>query len=145
MKATLRFAGGAEHARFLRELPARTSKSVQMRALRAGAVPIENAMVLLAPHDPGEPDLRDTITVSSANDDDQVLPGEVAVAIGPSLKGFYGSFQEFGTARHGAQPFARPAFDQNWERSMNLIRQFLWTEMVKRLPTTGIHSGARTL
>lgn len=33
--------------------------------------------------------------------------------VGPTMNAFYGSFQEFGTSRHAAQPFMRPAMDSS--------------------------------
>jgi HK97 gp10 family phage protein len=66
----------------------------------------------------------------------------VAVAVGPSKAGFYGIFQEFGTVHHGAQPFARPAFDQTVQKSLGILAAALWQAIGKRRgPVTGIQTG----
>lgn len=126
---SLQFTGGAEMATRLAELS--VSVNVQRRAVRAAAEPMRRDMSILAPHEPGKPDLRDAMVISpvTKRDDDLVFPQEIAVAVGPSTKGFYGFFQEFGTAFHGAQPFARPAFDQNIATSLRILQEALWASI----------------
>lgn len=147
MNAQLRFAGGRELASFLSKLPERTSKTVQRQALRAAAEPMRGDMATLAPHEPGAPDLRESMTISNVRGGDDVFESETAVAVGPSRAGWYGVFQEFGTVHHGAQPFARPAFDRNLTRSLGILAKELWAAILKRRgPVTGMQTGpGRTL
>jgi HK97 gp10 family phage protein len=70
----------------------------------------------------------------------------VAVAVGPAKNRYYGVFQEFGTVHHGAQPFARPAFDLNVTKSLSILASFMWAAIAKRRgPVTGIRTSERTL
>ena len=43
--------------------------------------------------------------------------------IGPHKNAFYGIFQEYGTAKHGAQPFMRPAWDEKRLESVRVMAQ----------------------
>lgn len=56
---------------------------------------------------------------------DEMMVGEpkvngwkVTVGVGPSKNAFYGRFQEFGTTHHAAQPFLRPAVDENGDQAI---------------------------
>lgn len=40
-----------------------------------------------------------------------------------SRRAFYGMFQEFGTVHHAAQPFMRPAYDENKRRAIQTFRR----------------------
>lgn len=129
MKISMKFEGGAELARALGSLSTRVSKGIQRDALRDAAEPMRREMAVLAPHEPGTPDLRDTMTISNARGADA---NEIAVAVGPSRAGFYGSFQELGTSRHSAQPFARPAFDAKAPQALRILSDVLWRELAGR-------------
>jgi HK97 gp10 family phage protein len=147
MKTNFRFAGGREMAKFLTDLPARTSVTIQRQALRAAAEPMRDDMARLAPHEPGAPDLKESMTVSNVRSGtDEIYASEVAVAVGPAKNRYYGVFQEFGTVHHGAQPFARPAFDLNVTKSLSILASFMWAAIAKRRgPVTGIRTSERTL
>jgi HK97 gp10 family phage protein len=125
----LKFEGGEALAKALGSLSQGVSRRIQREVLKDAAEPMRREMAILAPHEPGAPDLRDSMTISSARGEDEQ---EVAVAVGPSKAGFYGSFQEFGTAHHSAQPFARPAFDAKASESLRLIGQGLWRELAAK-------------
>lgn len=107
-----------------------TSKNLIVRALRVGAEPIREEAQRLAPFETGTLKESMMTTVSEQT-------GTSAVAkIGPSRKGFYGTFQEFGTAHDAAQPFLRPAYDSKVDEALTIISGSLAagieTEMVKR-------------
>lgn len=130
--------------RMLRQLPLRVGRSM----LRAGAIkaaePIRQTMSQLAPHRPGAPDLRSNIGISEIKTKGGAL--EAAVAIGPTREFFYGYYQEFGTSRHGAQPFARPAFDTKTMQSIQILKAELWRALVGRgLSTRAGSSGGGLL
>jgi hypothetical protein len=59
-----------------------------------------------------------------------------AAAVGPSKDTFWGLFQEYGTVRHGAQPFARPGFDATYEESLTIFKNEMWAEILANLPTS---------
>ena len=47
--------------------------------------------------------------------------GVAHIAVGPSSKGYHFLFQEFGTSRHKAQPFLRPAFDEKQHEAIQAM------------------------
>lgn len=104
------------------EFGSNNPKNVLRGALKDGGKVFADAAIPLAPDDPAtvNEDLRDSIRVlSKAAGAEKEQPLEVY--IGPTRRGFYGLFQEFGTARHSAKPFLRPAFDANWRKVLDLI------------------------
>jgi HK97 gp10 family phage protein len=135
----VKFEGGAELASALGELSNRVSRSVLRAALVEAGEPIRGTAAAIAPREPGAPDLADNIVMSNARPED----GSVGIAIGPSTDFFYGSFQEFGTSRHGAQPFLRPAFDSGWKAALGVVRGALWRALIRRglAGTRGSSSG----
>lgn len=135
MKTVLKIEGGAELAAALNRMPTKLSKRVKREALQAAGEPIQKSMSQLAPREPGAPDMADHISMSTTKvegliDNDQTA----AIAIGPERDFYYGLFQEEGTAHHGAQPFARPAFDQNVNRALTVVVDELWWALRKDLP-----------
>jgi HK97 gp10 family phage protein len=124
----MRIEGGAKLAATLRSLPDRVNRSVQREALREAGELIRARASAMAPRAPGAPDLADNIGISNARPED----GAVAIAIGPTKGFFYGYFQEFGTSRHGAQSFMRPAFDGEGGRGLKVIMASLWSALVRR-------------
>lgn len=53
------------------------------------------------------------------------------VFVGPTLDGFYGALQEFGTSRQAAKPFARPAFDEGAPGALDRIKTDLASQIDK--------------
>lgn len=130
MKLRMTFEGGSDLAQALGELPTRLSRSARREALRDAAAPMRARMSQLAPRgNPREPNLKDNIGIGDARGEDQQ---EVAIAVGPTIAGYYGSFQELGTSEHAAQPFARPAFDEQVGASLRILGAALWTILAGR-------------
>lgn len=130
MKVTMKFEGGLELAQALNKLPTRVSKRVIREALERAGEPMRADMARRAPRAPGAPDIADNMVMSPArmqgiSDNDQAA----AIKIGPEKSLFYGLFQEFGTIHHGAQPFARPAFDAGWQKALDSVRASFWTAL----------------
>lgn len=125
----LKFEGGKELAAALAQLPARVSRRFLLESLEESAEPMRDRMESLAPRSPDAPHLRDQMVISRARTEDA---REAAVVVGPTKRGFYGSFQEFGTAHHAPQPFARPAFDQTFAISLQILSQALWRELASK-------------
>lgn len=120
--------GGREMARTLEQMEASMSRRVQIAALKEAAVPMKDRMEELAPRgNPSDPNLYEEIAVSAVTGEDE---RETAVAVGPSRRAFYGSFQEladeYGGVHHPAQPFARPAFDLEAKNSLDILVDELW-------------------
>lgn len=133
MKISMKIQGGAELAKALNALPVRVSKKVMREVLAVAAGPIRSGMESKAPRAPGAPDLADHIVIGNARvegliDNDQTA----AVAIGPERSYYWGLFQEFGTMHHGAQPFARPAFEAGVDKALSEIVRGTWTALAAR-------------
>jgi HK97 gp10 family phage protein len=103
---------------------------VQVDALTDAAEAIRARAAQLAPNRPGGVDLRDEIVVEPASRG-EVGSGDTGVVIGPSQRAFYGSFQEFGTEHHRAQPFMRPAFDENVDGALSTIGDEFWSAIAR--------------
>jgi HK97 gp10 family phage protein len=73
--------------------------------------------------------MADTITVSNARDESSTA---VAVAVGPTKAGWYGSFAELGTSRETPRPFLRPALDQGASGLLRDLARRLWTALAAR-------------
>lgn len=102
---------------------------VSMQALRLGAEPIRSSAARRAPRRAPTPDLADNIVIAplSLRDDETA-----AVKLGPARGFAYGVPEEYGTYKHRAQPFLRPAFDSKWQESLERIRASYWAVLAKR-------------
>lgn len=136
---SMRVEGTRAFAATLNTLSTRVRKSVLHEALEDGAEPIRALMARYAPHEPGPPDIRENMVISRMLRNLDASGGfvrndefQATVAVGPA-KGFrYGIHQEYGTERHGAQPFARPAFDQGAPMAIPIISQSIWLQLAER-------------
>jgi HK97 gp10 family phage protein len=134
MKMSVRFEGGKELAAALAGLKTRVSKRIVKEALMEAAEPMRKSMSTMAPRAPGAPDIADNIVISAGRGGKDAFGDEKAatVNVGPA-KGFvYGYFQEYGTKRHAAQPFMRPAFDANTGRALSILSASLWRELAAK-------------
>jgi HK97 gp10 family phage protein len=149
MRLGVKLEGMADLNRRLAQLPATVNRRVQIDALKAGAEVIRREAATLAPRDERAkpPHLADSIVIAVATGQDEVGEKQTAVEVGPSRKPsdhFYGFFQEFGTVRHRAQPFMRPAFDTQSGRALNIVLSTLWNAIKKALPNTVSRTGGGT-
>jgi HK97 gp10 family phage protein len=141
MATKVRVDGLRELERALAELPKATGKNVLRRVLLKRGQPVADAMQAMAPDDPrtGGKDLKSSIGVSTklskrqaglhrkmfANDKAAV---EVFVGAGALPQAH---LQEFGTAHHGPQPFARPAWDAGKGPLLDGLKDDIWAEIKK--------------
>ena len=125
MKMSFTFDGKALAAT-LRSMPKANSRTAQIDALLEAAEPIRAVAQRLAPRAPGAPDLADRIDAMQTRRSIDVSGTETGVIVGAWKAAFYAFFQEWGTVRHAAQPFIRPAFDQNVTRSLGILGRRLW-------------------
>lgn len=129
---SLHVQGGEALSRTLDAMPAKMSRSVLINALRAGGMPIRDRAAAGAPREPGAPDLADNIHIGAVRAREGQPP---TVGIGASKGFFYDYFQEYGTVRHRAQPFYRPAFDTEAPNSLGIIGRELWAALLSaRVP-----------
>lgn len=141
MAIRVKVEGLRELDRALSELPKSTQKAVLRRTLMKAGEPLADSMRGKAPDDPvtGGNDLRSSIGVGIKLSPrqsrlhrkmfkDDKASAEVFVGAGPLPQA---SLQEFGTANHGPQSFARPAWDAGQMRVLETIKTVLWTEIKK--------------
>ena len=100
-----------------------TQKRIIARAIRAGAEPIRARAEELAPIETGV--LRESMTINVTEQSATEAIGK----IGPARRGFYGTFDEFGTAHQAAQPFLRPAYDERLAEAVGIISETLANEI----------------
>ena len=118
-----------------RELPEALDVPTLRRALVAAGEPIRHGMEVLAPRGPDAPHLAESMIVKP------LPPGELesltddaaGVEIGPTKDMFYGYFWEFGTVKHVARPFARPAFDAHQGEALRILEERLGAAIVAAL------------
>lgn len=124
---SMKFEGGADIAKALNDLSARLSKKILMDVLTEAAEPMQKGASAHAPRGDKPPHITANIGISPARTDEQA-----AVKVGP-VKGFaYGTPLEVGTLHMQAQPFMRPAFDENLEKSLSVASAAFWRELAGR-------------
>ena len=139
ISGSIKYEGGRELDAALKQLSARVSRRLLIEGLTESAEPMRDRMEDLAPRDPETPfDLKENIVIQRSLGQDAQ---EAAVIVGPTKRAYYGGLQEFGTAHHAAQPFARPAFDQTWRVCLAVLGSSLWRELAGR----GIHRPSETV
>lgn len=143
MKLKAEFEGGRQMAQTLKTLESSLSRKIQVDALSIAAEPIRDRAAALAPRSRQDKDhLADNIVIGAvgrASLDKRGRESETVVEVGPELRPndfFYGFFQEYGTAFSGAQPFMRPAFDEEWRRSLMILSDELWYALKRKIPAS---------
>jgi HK97 gp10 family phage protein len=129
--------GLSETAEALVEFSKATSANIVRRALLAAGAPIAASAEAMAPRGPTG-DLIASISVTPAQPSKMTRSGrgnydkqsqvEVLVEAGPVVESIT---QEFGTRFHRAQPFMRPAWDQQRGNALAIFVQQLQTELEK--------------
>ena len=116
------------------QLPAATSKNVMQRVLKKRAKPIAATAEAQVAVKTG--DLKKSITVSTKltkrqrRQHKKMHRDEVDVFVGPGSDPA-GHLQEFGSSKHPAQPFMRPAWDAHESTLLEGIGEDMWAEIEK--------------
>jgi len=131
--------GLRELDRALAELPNSTGKAVLRRTLLKAGQPMADMMKSLAPDDPetGGRDLKSSISVGTKLSKRQAkihrkmfkndkASAEAFVGPGPDPAAWN---QEFGNINHPAQSFARPAWDGQKGKALDIIKTEMWGEI----------------
>jgi HK97 gp10 family phage protein len=140
---TVKVGGLRELGERMKGLSEDMNKRIARAATAAGAVVIRDAAKQKAPVLTGN--LRKNIIVKRIPKGESPLTSEhiVTVRKGKLTKkqraagledAFYGVFVEYGTAKTAAQPFLRPAYDQNKEKAVQAIKD----RIAKRLAKAGV-------
>jgi hypothetical protein len=142
MTVTMRVEGFKELERELEKLTKAAGKGALRRSLKKAATPMAEVMANLAPTGETATDqLAESVTIGTklsarqaglhrrmfASDKASV---EMFVGPGPDPAAWN---QEFGNVNHGAQPFARPAWDQEAMPTLERLKPLLWDEVTKSI------------
>lgn len=103
------------------KLKERTRGEILKNAVRAGALPIQTAAVIKAPIEFGT--LKRSIHTEIVNASATHAEAEV----GTDLE--YAPYQEFGTSKMAAQPYLRPAFDEQSDAAKKEISAALKAQL----------------
>lgn len=125
---TVKIEGLREVDAALGQLGKATGRNVMRRVAIKRLQPIADEMKANAPVD--ESDLRDSIIVTTKNPKRNRKRSEVEAHAGPGRHP-QAHLQEFGTAHHAPQPFARPAWDGGKDALLEGITDDFWTEIEK--------------
>lgn len=125
---TVKIEGLREIDAALGQLGKATGRNVMRRVAIKRLQPIADEMRANAPVD--QSDLRDSIIVTTKNPKRNRKRSEVEAHAGPGRHP-QAHLQEFGTAHHAPQPFARPAWDGGKDALLEGIADDFWTEIEK--------------
>jgi len=129
--AEVKIQGLDQVRRRLRALPKNMRNRELGKALRAGGKLVRDDARRLVPVDTGlvqkNVAMRTSTGRRAGNADVKVRIGVLSDRSGrdSGTDAFYWVFQEFGTSRHPAQPFLRPAFESNKYAALNAITSSL--------------------
>jgi HK97 gp10 family phage protein len=119
--------GFGELERKLKELEICMRREVLTEAAKtAGAIVLDEAKTRV-PRDTGALADSMAVRVNAAQSD----ANEVTVTVGPSKRGFYGRFVEHGTKNMPAEPFLKPALDNNRDKITKAIKEVMWRAIEK--------------
>lgn len=126
MPITMKVEGGDELVQALMSLSTRASRQMLRDALLAVGEPMRRDIARKAPREPGKPDLAEHVEIAQTRVGER---NDVSVGIGVPRGFFYDWFLEYGTVHMSAQPFYRPTFDAQVNRTINQLGEAIWTEL----------------
>ena len=120
--------GFAQFEAKLKTLSLVSQRLLLERAAKAGALRIRDRAGELAPV--GETGrLQESMIVVTRRSEN--TKDAVVTRIGPAKGGFYGLFQEIGTAHHVSQPFLLPAYEQTKDEAIDAASDHLREAVLK--------------
>lgn len=125
---TVKIDGLREIDAALGQLGKATGRNVMRRVALKRLQPIADDMKAKAPV--AQSDLRDSIAVTTKRPKRHRKESEVEAYAGPGRHP-QAHLQEFGTNKHGPQPFARPAWDGGKTELLDGIKDDFWEEISK--------------
>ena len=132
MKTSVHVEGLAELDRALGQLTISAAKGVLRRVGRAALQPFDQAWRSKAPHLTGQLEesggVGSKLTRSQRKAQERESFVEVFAGPGPNPQAV---LQEFGTSSQAAQPFARPAWDETKDRTLEIVKEQLGSEIDK--------------
>lgn len=116
--------GQKELLKAFKQFEPKLAKKMQRKAMRAAAKPVVATAKRAAPVQFG--DLEDSIKARAIKRSRRRFGIRVGTSWRESMftgETFYGAFIEFGTTHMDAQPFMRPAFDENHDTVFRIFQQ----------------------
>ena len=108
----------------LKQFPQNIQKNVITGAIRAGCKPILNEAKANIPIDSGN--LKKSMGIIKRKSRDKTkVRFSVTPRRGGKYDGFYAHMIEFGTSKMTAQPFMRPAYENQDDQSINAAKEYL--------------------
>lgn len=116
----------------LKQFPQNIQKNVITGAIRAGCKPILQAAKANVPTDSGN--LKKSLGIVKRRSKDKTkVRFSVTPRRGGKFNGFYAHMIEFGTSKMSAQPFMRPAFDNQDNQSIEEAKKYLAKRIDKEI------------
>lgn len=134
MKVTVKTQGFKEIEKNLFKLKQATAKSVVRGGMRDALEPAARLARQKAPVNEG--DLYESIDISTRAKPAASKQSDLEIYMGPG-RNPQAITQEFGTFKEPAQPFMRPAWDAEKEKTLERFGVFLWERVTKALAKIG--------
>lgn len=134
MKVTVKTQGFKELEKSLFLLKQSTAKAVVRGGMRDAIEPAARLARQKAPV--GEGDLYESIDVSTRAKPAARKQSDLEIYMGPG-RNPQAITQEFGTFKEPAQPYMRPAWDAEKEKTLERFGVFLWERVQKALAKVG--------
>ncbi|RNC76555.1 hypothetical protein DA717_15325 [Piscirickettsiaceae bacterium NZ-RLO2] len=112
----------------LKQLAPKKIRTLNRRALRKAAEPVETQMKANAPQKSGA--LVESIKRRSKKGKGRRTV--VNVTVGPTRKIYYAIEQEYGSSHQSARPFIRPALNDNAQTSIDIFKNALTLALKKQ-------------
>lgn len=137
MRIRVEIKGSKELKNALKKIPKNATRRSLAKAAKAGAEPILRSAKQKAPVDTGR--LRDSLRSTFAYQSSRAVRVQVASSLKPKGGSWhsYDYYQEFGTSFHPAQPFMRPAVDEQHANAVEQTRKTMEVAVLEEVKKLG--------
>ncbi len=137
MRIRVEIKGSKELKNALKKIPKNATRRSLAKAAKAGAEPILRSAKRKAPVDTGR--LRDSLRSTFAYQSSRAVRVQVASNLKPEGGSWhsYDYYQEFGTSFHPAQPFMRPAVDEQHANAVEQTRKTMEEAVLEEVKKLG--------
>ena len=137
MKIRVEIDGVDQLVSNLKKITKNSTRRSLGKAAKAGADPIVKSAKEKAPVDTGK--LRDSLRSKFAYQSSRAVRVEVSSKMKPQGKSWhsYDYYQEFGTSFHPAQPFMRPAVDEQHKKAVEETRRVMEQAVLEEVRKLG--------
>lgn len=137
MRIRVEIKGSKELKDALKKIPKNATRRSLAKAAKAGAEPILRSAKRKAPVDTGR--LRDSLRSTFAYQSSRAVRVQVSSSLKPEGGSWhsYDYYQEFGTSFHPAQPFMRPAVDEQHANAVEQTRKTMEEAVLEEVKKLG--------